>query len=400
MRITLFAVGILFAIGIEILRVYFIMPFPGSQEDESVQIAYFLNQYISYFRVIGILLLAYPIYYFSRKGSPTFKIIVAVLLGFYGVILYSINFRFLADRIFLQPKNKSFAGSLGNKVPEKQLVLGVAIGNDAKAFPIEIIGYHHQLRDTLSGQPIMVTYCTVCRSGRVYDPRLDGKAEEFRLVGMDHYNAMFEDKSTGSWWRQINGEAITGKLKGKTLDEIPSQQMTLAAWINLYPDTKILQPDTFFTDAYKELEKYDEGKKKGRLERKDSLSWKDKSWVVGVQIGKQARAYDWIELQQNRIIEDTLDSNPLLLIVEADSASFHVFSRVIKADTLSFTIFNNGNNLQDNKSKSTWSMSGRCTEGELIGNSLLVIQSYQEYWHSWKMFRGSNTYSSKKGSIK
>lgn len=396
MRIALFVVGMMLAIGIEILRVYFIMPFPGSQEDESVQIAYFLNQYIPYFRVMGIVLMAYPVYYFLRKGTQTFKITVVVLLGFYGLILYSINFRFLADRIFLQPKNKSFAGLLSNKVPERQLVLGVAIGNETKAYPIEIIGYHHQLQDTISGQPIMVTYCTVCRSGRVYDPRLDGKVESFRLVGMDHYNAMFEDKSTLSWWRQINGEAIAGELKGKTLNEIPSQQMTLAAWINLYPDTKILQPDTFFTDAYKELEKYDEGKKEGRLERKDSISWKDKSWVVGVQIGNRARAYDWIELQQERIIEDTLDSNPLLLVAETDSASFHVFSRIVKADTLSFTVLDHGNNLQDNKTKSIWSVSGRCTEGELKGNSLLVIQSYQEYWHSWKMFRGSNTYSSKK----
>jgi hypothetical protein len=40
---------------------------------------------------------------------------------------------------------------------------------------------------------------------------------------MDHFNAMFEDSQTKSWWRQVNGEAIAGPLKGKTLPEIPSQ---------------------------------------------------------------------------------------------------------------------------------------------------------------------------------
>ena len=43
----------------------------------------------------------------------------------------------------------------------------------------------------------MVTYCTVCRTGRVFSPIVEGQPETFRLVGMDHFNAMFEDEGTG-----------------------------------------------------------------------------------------------------------------------------------------------------------------------------------------------------------
>src|ERR1044071_4013377 len=103
----------------------------------------------------------------------------------------------------------------------------------------------------------MVTYCTVCRTGPVHLPIGNGKYEKFRLVGMDHFDAMFEDATTGSWWRQENGDAITGPLKGKALDEIPSQQMTLKQWIAEHPDTKILQPDTNFQNEYATLEGYD-----------------------------------------------------------------------------------------------------------------------------------------------
>jgi hypothetical protein len=77
----------------------------------------------------------------------------------------------------------------------------------------------------------MITYCTVCRTGRVFEPVVNGKFEKFRLVGMDHFNAMFEDVTTKSWWRQVTGEAITGKLKGQQLPKytVPNISGQMAA---------------------------------------------------------------------------------------------------------------------------------------------------------------------------
>ncbi len=80
------------------------------------------------------------------------------------------------------------------------------------------------MRDTVGGAPVMVTYCTVCRTGRVYNLVVNGNSEIFRLVGIDQFNAMFEDATTKSWWQQATGMAISG---GTTLPEIPSQQLTL-----------------------------------------------------------------------------------------------------------------------------------------------------------------------------
>jgi hypothetical protein len=81
---------------------------------------------------------------------------------------------------------------------------------------------------------MMITYCTVCRTGSVYLPFVNGKYEQFRLVGMDHFNAMFEDQTTGSWWQQATGESITGKLKGNLL-RVSSEQVSLASWLRQYP---------------------------------------------------------------------------------------------------------------------------------------------------------------------
>ena len=109
MKLLLCIVGLSLLIGIEILRVYFIMPFPGSQEAETLQVAYFLNQFINYFRFFGIALMGVPVYFAFKDGTQTSKIVVAVIIAFYGVVFYSSNFRFLADKIFVQPKNISFA---------------------------------------------------------------------------------------------------------------------------------------------------------------------------------------------------------------------------------------------------------------------------------------------------
>ena len=77
---------------------------------------------------------------------------------------------------------------------------GSQLDGEARAYPIQLIGYHHQVCDTVGGKPIMVTYCTVCRTGRVFDPVIKGQPETFRLVGMDHFNTIvaWPKTSTGT----------------------------------------------------------------------------------------------------------------------------------------------------------------------------------------------------------
>jgi len=196
MKYFIFLLGILVLVCAEVARVYFIMPFPGSQEDNVIDIAYFLEHNINLFRMAGILLIAYPAYHIIRFSEAAWRWTAVTLLVFWLFVFYNSNFRLLAEKMFYQPENKILVRASANKVPDRALVVGVYINDQAKAYPIEIIGYHHQVRDTIGGEPIMVTYCTVCRTGRVYSPMVDGQPENFRLVGMDHFNAMFEDSRT------------------------------------------------------------------------------------------------------------------------------------------------------------------------------------------------------------
>lgn len=385
----LILLGVLVLFWFEIASIYYIMPFPGSQQTESLELAYFLTNHMQYFRLTGLLVLAYPVYTFVVKGTTTQRVMLIGLALLYLMVFYQVNYRMQADVMFKQPRVISFQNAEKNSVNEKKLVLGVVWNEQPRAYPIEIIGYHHQVRDTIGGEPIMITYCTVCRTGRVFKPFVNGEPENFRLVGMDRFNAMFEDSGTKSWWRQANGEAIIGPLKGTILDEIPAAQMSLGAWIKQYPNTIILQPDTIFKDAYASLDEYDEGTMESNLEGRDSLSWKDKSWIVGIHQGASAKAYDWNDLLKARIINDVVGTTPVLITLEADNVSFHAWNR----DTLNFEWHDHL--LKDKQTSSIWNLQGKCLEGKLQGSQLMYIQSYQEFWHSWKTFHSNSLQYSK-----
>src|SRR5688572_26385145 len=101
MKPAQFIIGILILIGIEILKVYYIMPFPGSQRSESIDLAYFIHTNILWFRLIGWLLIIFPVIHYFRYGKLRAKIAISILIIAYGFVFYKFNFEFLADKMFL-----------------------------------------------------------------------------------------------------------------------------------------------------------------------------------------------------------------------------------------------------------------------------------------------------------
>ena len=386
MRTLLLITGILILFAAEILRVYFIMPMPGSQQNNTIDIAYFIAKNILWLRLTGLVLFLTPAITIFRNGSNWKRFGLIFVFIIYMVVVYMFNFVMEADKMFYQPKHKHFASYADNKIDSNKLVLGVSLNGVAKAYPIQLIGYHHQVVDSIGNTPVIVTYCTVCRTGRVFSPEVNGKTEQFRLVGMDHFNAMFEDASTKSWWQQATGTAITGKLKGTSLKEISSQQVSLSAWNRMFPGTLIMQPDSSFKEKYEKMDSYDKGLSMGSLTRRDSASWQPKSWVVGISIQNEAKAFDWNELVKKTIIEDSLAGTVLVITLEKDNASFHVWNRMVNNISLRFSKNNSPGYITDIQTGSVWNEDGKCISGPLAGQQLKIIQAYQEFWHSWQTF--------------
>jgi len=369
----IFWLGLIGLLLFEIANVYFIMPMPGSQQMNSIDLAYFLYKWRWIFRGLFAAMIFLGLFksQWKRKWLLFFPIAVV------AIVIYMANFKMAADAMFKQPKQLLLVNAASNKVDSNRLVLGVSINGEAKAYPIRFLGYHHHIQDTVGGKPIMVTYCTVCRTGRVFEPIVNGKKEKFRLVGMDHFNAMLEDATTKSWWRQVTGEAIAGKLKGQQLPEVYSTQTSLADWLQLNPNSLILQADTNFIKSYDSTFKFESGTSTSKLTGTDSLSWKDKSWVIGLKTGKESKAYDWNQLKKEKLIQDKIGSTPVLIVLSKNEKGFFAFERPndnsafnLSGDTL---LFDNHKFRIDGKGIDT-------------SFSLKPLPASQEFWHSWRTF--------------
>ncbi len=293
-----------------------------------------------------------------------------------AIVAYATNFQMAADHMFLQPTTLDMQPVARNAVKRNRLVVGLVINGDARAYPLQFIGYHHQVRDSVGGRNVLVSYCTVCRTGRVFVPIVDGRLETFRLVGMDHFNAMLEDRTTGSWWRQANGTAITGARKGTALTELPRLQVTLAQWLALYPKSLIMQGDPAFADEYAKNYRYERGWSTSTLTGTDTASWHDKSWVVGVSINRHSKAYDWNRLQRERVVNDEIGGTPVVVVLGADSLGYFAFRRPDAVTRFALR----GDSLV--AGGHAYALSG---EGET--GRLELLNASQEFWHSWRTFQ-------------
>ena len=371
----LFYAGITLLVLFEIANVYFIMPMPGSQRMASIDLAYRLYSCRWLFRAIFVVMIvAGAASAWRAPGRQKFAAPVALMLA--AIIVYVLNFQMSADHMFVAPASVTMLPADRNKVDTARLVVGIDVDGHARAFPIQFIGYHHQVRDSVAGKPVMVSYCTVCRTGRVFSPIVDGRSETFRLVGMDHFNAMFEDARTHSWWRQANGEAIAGPSKGKALTEIPSRQVTLAEWLREHPTSLIMQADSGLKSNYSKDFDYETGKSRKSLTGTDTISWHDKAWVVGITVNGQSKAYDWNRLRRERVVNDVIGGQPIVLALASDTTSFAAFVRpspserfIVRNDSLVAGVV-------------AYAFNGTGANG-----TLEPVKASQEFWHSWRTFQ-------------
>ena len=105
----LFILAILLLFSAEILRIYFLMPFPGSQINDTVSYAYWLDRLVIWIRIIVLLFAYFALVSVFRKGRTWEKVVLPLILVSYAIVFFAFNFRFPADKIFYQPVSKNFA---------------------------------------------------------------------------------------------------------------------------------------------------------------------------------------------------------------------------------------------------------------------------------------------------
>ena len=57
--------------------------------------------------------------------------------------------------------------------PQEPVII-VTEGDEARAYPLQILIWHEIANDTIAGRPITVTFCPLCNTSLVFDRRVDG----------------------------------------------------------------------------------------------------------------------------------------------------------------------------------------------------------------------------------
>ncbi len=294
---------------------------------------------------------------------------------------------------------------------ENEPVVAVEINNSVKAYPLNILSFHEISNDTLNGVPILVSYCPLCNSAVVFNRHLeiDGvkKTALFGIAGMlRKSNMVMWDDLTESWWQQIMGEAVVGKLTNTQLKIIPSQVISVKEFFENYPNGQILSNKTGFVQAEKKYGqnayvKYDSLGKKPMRFFQDKIDERLPAMerVVGLSVKKQYKAYPFSSIKNPGVINDKFNKQNLVIFYKSGTVSIldkkelnesknigtaTVFIPEIDGEVLSFKKTDKG--FTDIQTNSIWNISGKCTSGKLKGKQLKAKNYGTHFAFSWFSF--------------
>ncbi|MCP5120737.1 MAG: DUF3179 domain-containing protein [bacterium] len=215
----------------------------------------------------------------------------------------------------------------------------------------------------------------------MYDRTFDGKELNFGVIGVDKGSLIMYDSESRSWWSQLFGEAIKGNMKGKKLVKVPSTMTTWKQWRELHPDTTVyVKPSTPYRAQFT-------GNRFAGIAGREPGPVKEDDVVLGVEGHVEARAYALWQLAKQRVRNDVLERQPVVVYLSQDMATARVYHRRLDSRTLTFAMAPD-DRLRDAETKSTWDpVRGVATAGPLSGKQLQAVTSTHALWSVWKRYR-------------
>ncbi len=177
---------------------------------------------------------------------------------------------------------------------DDDLVLGVIVNGDARAYSARVLQRHEIVNDVIGGQPIAVTYCPLCGSGVAFSRLVKNEIVEFGVSGILHNSDLvLFDRSSKTLWQQITGKAFAGPHRGQQLVSVPVRMTDWKSWKNIHPDSLVLSLDTGFDEDY-EIDHYVKYRGSERLFAGGKIDPRlhPKRVVYGLEVEGKAIAFD------------------------------------------------------------------------------------------------------------
>lgn len=121
------------------------------------------------------------------------------------------------------------------RLRRRRTVLGVAVGDAARAYPLDRVRSNDPVNDVVGDLPVVLTVAAD-DTLLAYDRRLDGEPLTF---WSDDDGALH---AGGSRWRRLTGVAQDGPYEGRQLSPVPgSGTIYWAAWLSFHPESTVYE---------------------------------------------------------------------------------------------------------------------------------------------------------------
>jgi hypothetical protein len=267
---------------------------------------------------------------------------------------------------------------------DEDIVFGVRIGGDVRAYPRKVLVWHEIVNDTVGGRPVALTYCPLTGSAIAFLRELDGKPVEFGTSGkLVNSNLVMYDRATKSHWPQVLGRAIDGPKKGARLKRVPVAWTTWGQWKRANPATRVLSTQTGFLRSYGKDPYGSYSDPKSYYHRGGAMfpllstggDFEPKAVVIGIESGDESLAIQKADLRSKRLLTARVDGEPVVLLHDPalDAAT------AWKTGGHTFSI-RNGAVVDERGAR--WDFWGRSDRGE----QLEFVDSFDVMWFAWKAF--------------
>jgi hypothetical protein len=271
---------------------------------------------------------------------------------------------------------------------DSDLVVGLTINGQTKAYPLLILVWHEIVNDKVGGVPVAVTYCPLCFTTQVFNRTINGHVVDFGTSGkLYNNNLVMYDRLSGSLWSQALGEGIVGTHAGENLKKIPFDLAYWKDWKKLYPNSLVLSTDTGFTRPYG-VDPYGDYYTSDQLffpisniDKRLSL----KNMVVGLENEGQYKAYVSHQIESSKVLNDKI-GNKSIVLFSLYPRTVRAYVPIIDGQTLDFQYNGSTSKIIDKQTGSEWNFDGLAVNGQLKGKQLSRLPFDEGFWFSWAAF--------------
>jgi hypothetical protein len=120
---------------------------------------------------------------------------------------------------------------------------------------------------------------------------------------------------------------------------------------------------------------------------------KPRELMLGVDAFGASRAFPFNSLVKEKLIEDHVGPEPILVVVATDNRSARMFRRRLPgdADAQFYRIAEGPGLFMDAATGSRWDFRGCAVGGKLKGTCLAEIYTIKDYWFDWRNYHPDTT---------